>query len=171
MSRHELALDGREHAVSLRDGGDHVVEATVTGGGATHALRLTVHDLGGGRWLVRDGDAVHEVRVERRAGDEVRVVSASGAIALERLDPFRDALRAGLKGGGTRKVTAPIPGRVVNVLVAAGDEVTAGQPVVIVEAMKMANELRAPVAGRVTRVEAQVGAAVDAGAVLVVIEG
>jgi biotin carboxyl carrier protein len=65
---------------------------------------------------------------------------------------------------------APMPGRVVRVLVAAGDTVTARQPVVVVEAMKMENELRSPKAGRVKDVAVAAGASVEAGRVLIVIE-
>ena len=71
---------------------------------------------------------------------------------------------------GDHSVRAPMPGRVVRVLVAAGDEVAAGQGVVVVEAMKMENELRAPKTGRVRDVNVSSGASVDAGKVLVVIE-
>ena len=71
---------------------------------------------------------------------------------------------------GRQTVMAPMPGRVVRVLVAVGDRVTAGQAVVIVEAMKMENELRAPRDGVVREVAAREGAAVEAGAVLVAMD-
>ena len=71
---------------------------------------------------------------------------------------------------GEQKVTAPMPGRVVRVLVAAGDTVEARQPVVVVEAMKMENELRSPKAGTVKEVAVAAGASVEAGRVLMVIE-
>lgn len=71
---------------------------------------------------------------------------------------------------GEQKITAPMPGRVVRVLVAAGDAVEARQPVIVVEAMKMENELRSPKAGRVKDVAVSAGASVEAGRVLVVIE-
>jgi biotin carboxyl carrier protein len=71
---------------------------------------------------------------------------------------------------GEQKVIAPMPGRVVRVLVAPGDEVEARQPVVVVEAMKMENELRSPKAGRVKDVAVAAGTSVDAGRVLVIIE-
>jgi biotin carboxyl carrier protein len=67
------------------------------------------------------------------------------------------------------RVTAPMPGRVVRVLVGVGDKVTARQPVVVMEAMKMENELRAGKDGSVTQVLVQEGMAVDTGAVLVVV--
>lgn len=71
---------------------------------------------------------------------------------------------------GEQKVTAPMPGRVVRVLVAHGEEVEARQPVVVVEAMKMENELRSPKTGRVKDVTVEAGTSVEAGRVLVVIE-
>ena len=73
--------------------------------------------------------------------------------------------------GGSHVVKSPMPGRVVRVLVAVGDRVTARQGVVVVEAMKMENELRAPAAGVVKEVLVVPGAAVDAGAVLIVVVG
>ena len=75
--------------------------------------------------------------------------------------------------GGTRteaqNVKAPMPGKVVRVLVAVGDMVEAGQGIVVVEAMKMQNELKAPRAGKVTGITAKVGATVKAGEVLAVL--
>lgn len=73
-------------------------------------------------------------------------------------------------GHGEQAVTAPMPGRVVRVLVAPGDEVDVRQGVVVVEAMKMENELRSPRAGRVKDVTVAPGTSVEAGRVLVVIE-
>ncbi|MBL9028369.1 MAG: biotin/lipoyl-binding protein [Myxococcales bacterium] len=69
--------------------------------------------------------------------------------------------------GGEGTVRSPMPGRVVRVLVKEGDEVEAGAPVVVVEAMKMENELVAERAGTVKRVVTSAGATVEGGAVLV----
>ena len=68
------------------------------------------------------------------------------------------------------RVDSPMAGRIVRVLVSAGDAVEARQGLVVVEAMKMENELRAPRAGTVTDVRVVVGAAIDAGTVVCVIE-
>ncbi len=73
-------------------------------------------------------------------------------------------------GAGPQRLTAPMPGRVVRVLVGPGDVVEPGQGLVVVEAMKMENELRAAKAGRVVSVSAVEGQSVDAGAVLAVVE-
>ena len=80
-----------------------------------------------------------------------------------------DARAGGSRGGGSGTVTTPMPGKVVAVLVATGDVVQAGQPLVVLEAMKMETTLAAEVAGSVTAVHAIVGAMVDAGATVVVI--
>jgi biotin carboxyl carrier protein len=81
----------------------------------------------------------------------------------------RGAADSGGAAHGEQKVLAPMPGRVVRVLVAPGDEVERRQPLVVVEAMKMENELRAGRAGLVREVLVVEGASVDAGAPLVVI--
>jgi biotin carboxyl carrier protein len=71
---------------------------------------------------------------------------------------------------GDIAISAPMPGRIVRVLAAPGDEVAARQAVVVVEAMKMENELRSPRAGRVKEVTVSAGMSVEAGRVLAVIE-
>jgi biotin carboxyl carrier protein len=89
--------------------------------------------------------------------------------AVQVVDPRRKALRvsAGAAGG---TVNTQMPGRVVRLLVAVGDAVQKGQPLLVVEAMKMENELRAPVAGTVAEVFVAEGQAVESGARLVRID-
>jgi biotin carboxyl carrier protein len=74
------------------------------------------------------------------------------------------------QAAGTQQVLAPMPGKVVKILVKAGDEVKARQGLVVVEAMKMENELRSPKDGRVSDVLVAEGASVEAGRLLVVVE-
>ena len=97
---------------------------------------------------------------------EGRTVAAS-VNARRRARAARDG---GSDAPGEQAVVAPMPGRVVRVLVTPGDEVAARQAVVVVEAMKMENELRAPKAGRVKDVQVTAGASVEAGRILVVVE-
>jgi biotin carboxyl carrier protein len=106
---------------------------------------------------VLDGDGV--VIGGRRYGFEVD-------------DPrsLRGRRGAGAGTEGPRPVKAPMPGRVVRLLVEAGDEVEEGQGCVVIEAMKMQNELKSPKAGRVVRVGVAVGDTVGSGDVLVVVE-
>jgi biotin carboxyl carrier protein len=77
---------------------------------------------------------------------------------------------AGAGTEGPRPVKAPMPGRVVRMLVETGEDVAEGQGVVVIEAMKMQNELKSPKAGRVARVGVVVGDTVGSGDVLVVVE-
>ena len=71
---------------------------------------------------------------------------------------------------GEQRIIAPMPGKVLRVLVAAGDEVTGRQPLVVVEAMKMENELSSQRPGRVKEVAVAAGQSVEAGRLLVVVE-
>jgi biotin carboxyl carrier protein len=77
---------------------------------------------------------------------------------------------AGTASGGPQRLVAPMPGKVVRVLVKSGDPVTVRQPVVVVEAMKMENELRASRVGTVAEIHVREGMSVDAGALLLVIQ-
>ncbi|MBN9616913.1 MAG: hypothetical protein BGO25_04890 [Acidobacteriales bacterium 59-55] len=92
--------------------------------------------------------------------------------AFERNDPRSLQGRRGTGAGtaGPRPVKAPMPGRVVRLLVAAGDEVAEQQGIVVIEAMKMQNELRSPKAGKVVRVAVKAGDTVASGDVLAVVE-
>jgi biotin carboxyl carrier protein len=83
---------------------------------------------------------------------------------------LRGAAAAGGEHGGRAQIKAPMPGKVVRVLVEAGQTVEAGQPVVVVEAMKMQNELKSPKSGTVAELRAAPGATVNAGDVLVIVE-
>ena len=76
----------------------------------------------------------------------------------------------GAAGAGPQRIAAPMPGKVVRVLVKSGDQVRARQPLVVVEAMKMENELRARLDGTVADVQVREGQSVDAGALLLVVQ-
>jgi biotin carboxyl carrier protein len=104
-----------------------------------------------GRLAVLVNESVHELEMldERR----LRMRRASGKFSLE----------------GPQRIDAPMPGKVVRVLVKQGDQVAEGQGLVVVEAMKMENELKSPKAGAVTELHAVEGQAVESGAKLVVI--
>jgi biotin carboxyl carrier protein len=97
---------------------------------------------------------------------EVTVESAARAALRE---------RAGVSAGGSRqtaadRIRAQLPGRIVAVFVAVGDQVAAGQPLLALEAMKMENEVRAPRAGRIASVGVEAGKLVELGDELVVLE-
>lgn len=103
-------------------------------------------------------------------GDAVIIGGQRYCFDVEDPRSLRGRRRAGEGAAGPRPVKAPMPGRVVRVLVNEGDEVAEHQGVVVIEAMKMQNELKSPKAGRVARVAVVVDGTVGAGDVLVVIE-
>jgi biotin carboxyl carrier protein len=108
-----------------------------------------------------------------RDGDAIVVASRSGSTRLTIVDAARRASRGASNKrevSGRIEIKAGMPGRVVAVLVAPGDEVQSGQGVVTVEAMKMENELKSPKAGKVTEVKVVAGQTVEKGELLVVIE-
>ena len=125
--------------------------------------------------LVTVGEAVHRVVARRRGVRGLYTLWVDGrrydVEALdERTRAIRDLSAQSARAAGPAPLVAPMPGLVVRVNVAPGDEVQAGQGLVVMEAMKMENELRAPAAGRVARVHAEPGTAVEKGAVLVEID-
>jgi biotin carboxyl carrier protein len=120
--------------------------------------------------ILRDG---RSVRVnQERAGDERRV-SVGGVwyrVLVQDARSLASKRRASRDDAGAQKLTAAMPGKVVRVLAHEGDKVTAGQGIVVVEAMKMQNEVRSPKEGLLKKLVAHTGMNVIAGDVLAVVE-
>jgi biotin carboxyl carrier protein len=130
---------------------------------------LLIGNVEAGRAVMRPFHS-YDVAIENRGRGE-RIVHVDGREIAVSFANGRTGSRAHHEGvAGPVRIMSPMAGRVVKVLVAAGDVVAARQGLVVVEAMKMENELRAPRNGRVREVPAREGGSVDAGAVLVVIE-
>jgi biotin carboxyl carrier protein len=121
-------------------------------------------------------DGVMSLMVEGRQyrcvldGDAVVIGGRRFEFVVEDPRSLQGRRGAGAGSEGPRPVKAPMPGRVVRLLVEVGDEVVEGQGIVVIEAMKMQNELKSPKAGRVVRVAAVVGDTVGSGDVLAIIE-
>lgn len=125
--------------------------------------------------LVSLGDEVHRVVVRQGTGRGQFVVWLGGhRFDVEALDERTRAIRelSGAAAGpaGPAPLIAPMPGLIVRVNVAVGDTVQAGQGLVIMEAMKMENELRSQAAGTVRSIPCGVGAAVEKGMILIELE-
>ena len=113
---------------------------------------------------------VFEVQVLAEADGRLTLRLAGSALAARVIDP-KQRVRSGETGPeGQQQITAPMPGKVVRLMVAAGAEVETGQGVVVVEAMKMQNELKSPKRGKVAEIKVAEGQTVTAAQVLVVIE-
>ena len=151
--RYRVTVDGRSREVSARRSSDFglLLSESATAGFHAAPREMFVSPVGPAGELL--------VTLEGRTA----VVILNGRRASRKTD-------ASVAAHGEQPVVAPMPGRVVRVLVAPGDAVAARQGVVVVEAMKMENELRAPKEGRVKDVSVTAGASVEAGRVLVVIE-
>ena len=124
-----------------------------------------------------------EAHIRQRSYEVAVVEAASGELTVHVNGRLVSATVSGARGSwarrghdgaaagkGPQKILAPMPGKVLKVLVKAGDVVAARQGVVVVEAMKMENELKAARAGTVKEVRAVEGATVEAGSVLVIVE-
>ena len=120
--------------------------------------------------ILVDGKS-YEVKQESTATETNIVIGRERFGAIVR-DPrsFRSRKGASATEAGVKKLTAPMPGKVVRILAPVGTAVEAGQGVLVIEAMKMQNEMKSPKKGTVKRINTTEGAAVEAGQVLAEIE-
>ena len=130
-----------------------------------------VVQLGPGRYSLVGPDGAHaEVTVRREEGGGLRVQIGSRVLEFELLDELTArALDAAGRGRARHAadLKAAIPGRVLRILVAEGDVVEVGKTLLVLEAMKMENEVRSPRAGRIRAIDVAAGQAVGAGDVLI----
>jgi biotin carboxyl carrier protein len=119
---------------------------------------------------LRIGNAAYEVQQER-VGPDLHVWVDGRCFTVDVRDPrsLRGRSRAG-NDQAPRKITAPMPGKVVRLLVQEGTEVEPGHGIAVVEAMKMQNEIKSPKKGIVRKMLVGEGAAVNAGDVLAIVE-
>ena len=160
-------------------------EAEVAG----RRLRVSVIRNEGGRYGLRVGDRELELDLDRRrahfpsllvghassepgiarTGEGRYDVSLGGrafSVSLSDALPVGAAEGRGTRAAGPERVTAPMPGKIVKLLVEVGQAVQAGQGLMVMEAMKMENELRAPRAGTLEQIGVREGEAVETGALL-----
>ena len=158
------------------DGKDHRLELARTADG--WQCSLDGQNVGVDAALVRPdvlsllvGDAAYEIKRELDA-EEIYIWVGSTRHRVELRDPrsLRSRKSGAVDDSGPRKITAPMPGKVVRVLVREGDAVEAGAGVLVVEAMKMQNEIKSPKKGTVQKMLAAEGVAVNAGDVLAIVE-
>jgi biotin carboxyl carrier protein len=146
-----VSIDGRSLVVDAARIDSHTVSLLVEAG----SLRVS-------REVAIDGS---------RPGGSLHVSVGAARVPVELSGSPRGLQRPdrGAAGVGPQRLVAPMPGKVVRLLVEAGAKVTARQPVIVVEAMKMENELRAARGGVVTEIAVSPGQSVEAGALLVVL--
>lgn len=156
-------IDGEDYAIDIdRDG-------RVALGGTPIDIDLTTIDGRSLFSLILDG-ASYEVFVERQEGRYFVTIAGDRyevRVEDERLKQLRDLSGARHEEAGELRITAPMPGLVVDVVVEVGQQVSAGDGVVILEAMKMENEIRTSGAGIVENIRVSAGQTVNQGDVMV----
>ena len=157
-----LETDDGRRQVEIRSDG-----ATYTVMDGDDSFAIDAHALAPGWWSMLLGARSYDASVTRDG--TVYTVEIDGRrFCFDLSDPARAALRPSTsRADGAGRVLAPMPGRVLRLLVKTGQEVALGEPIVVVEAMKMENELTACRPGIVTAIAVQEGQSVDSGALLV----
>ena len=167
--RRILSLDGEDRRVEVR-AADGVLRVGIEGGGGELIARETP-----GGWTITNGRRTVEAGVagERNgelvvqiAGHTYRLETDRGAAGGSR----RSGSAAGGTAGGRSEVRTPMPGKVVRVLREEGEQVAAGDGVLVFEAMKMQNEIRAPASGVIANMRAARGTPMEGGELLFVVE-
>jgi biotin carboxyl carrier protein len=164
---YDVIVDGKSHRLELTRGertwlckvDDQLIEVDAA---------LTARDV---LSVLVGGDA-YEIKRERSLQGDLHLVIGSARYAVDVQDPrsLRTRRAAGGAEAGPQRVTAPMPGKIVRVMVAEKDEVKAGQGIIVMEAMKMQNELKSPKDGRVQKILTSEGSTVNPGDTLAVIE-
>jgi biotin carboxyl carrier protein len=163
-----LRVGANEFPINLKRKADRV-EGCI-GGTDRSEFSMSVVEAQPGVFSVLAGTRSHTVRVNRSAeGFEVRVGAQRVFITVS--DP-RDVSSASknVAHRGPQEIRALMPGKVVKLLAELDDDIAAGAGILVVEAMKMQNEMKAPRNGRITRIFVREGATVGAGQPLVVLE-
>jgi biotin carboxyl carrier protein len=167
----EVEIGGRTRTLAiegLSEAGPAGGTFRVTLDGEPHEVSARPTDLGLSL-LFEDGRSIDVATTEMAPGEwfvQLPHVDLTAEVDRRR----RQRPKAAAAAAGVQRIMAPMPGRVVRILVKVGDAVEVRQPLVVVEAMKMENELGSPKAGVVKEVPVAEGQSVDAGRLLVVVE-
>ena len=167
--QYEVEVGGRRLQVVVTRAGDGFAVSVDGRTRQVDAARIDAHTLS----LVVDSVWSKEVSLAANAATgqlDVHVGATPVAVTLNGRRRWGRKDDASGAGSGPQRLSAPMPGKVVRMLVKKGETVTARQPVVVVEAMKMENELRASRDGTVAEIQVSEGMSVEAGALLLVIQ-
>jgi biotin carboxyl carrier protein len=162
----QIEMEGKLRRIELTRGGGDRWSGTLDGDPIEIDARLAQPGV---LSLIVQGRSYRCVLDAGPIESAIHVVGQRFLVSMEDPRSLTARTRKGGAAGGQQVIKAPMPGRIVRLLVQAGDEVAAQQGVVVIEAMKMQNELKAARAGRVAEVRAREGTTVAAGEALVVI--
>jgi biotin carboxyl carrier protein len=164
---YDVVVDGKTHRLDLTRG-ERAWHCKLDGEPMEIDAALTARDV----LSVLVGNKQYEIKRERSLRGELHMIIGSARYAVDVQDPRSLRTRRGAAGAeaGPQKLTAAMPGKIVRILVKEKDEVKAGQAVLVMEAMKMQNEMKSPKDGRVQKILTAEGSTVNAGDTLAVIE-
>ena len=164
---YDVIVDGKTHQVEL-ERGERIWLCKVDGQPIEVDAALTTRDV----LSVLVSGKAYEIKRERSLQGELHMVIGSARYAVDVQDPRSLRTRRAIAGAesGPQKLKAPMPGKIVRILVNEKDEVKAGQGVVVMEAMKMQNEMKSPKDGKVQKILTAEGSTVNAGDTLAIIE-
>jgi biotin carboxyl carrier protein len=168
--QYELEVGGRARQVTVQKTGDGFAVTVDGRHWQVDAARIDAHTLSLLVDRVVSRKSYDVVATPDPATKQLTVYVGSTAVSVARNGRRRGKKEGSAAGAGPQRVVAPMPGKVVRVLVRPGDAIRARQPLVVVEAMKMENELRAGRDGTIAEIHAKEGASVDAGALLIIIQ-
>ncbi len=165
MSKIGVTIDGRAYQVDVNLSACADSQLTVTVNG--EAVQVVIPGFGDSEqmeWIVV-GNRPHEIAIDR----DLRWIKASGRVHRLQIRNLDVAATHLTDGHGDGQIKAPVPGLITRVLVGRGDQVQAGQPILVLEAMKMENEICAPCAGVIDQLNVQPGQSVSFNEVLATI--
>ena len=159
----EVSIDGRASIVGLARDGDHwqiSIDDRIVDADAV--------EIAPGIFSILLNGKSYEVRVTPTPAGALTLQTAHQEFTAEVIDPrtWRGRRHGALEAEGRQQILAPMPGKIIRVLVQTGEKVEAGQGLLVVEAMKMQNEIRSPKSGTVERLLVKEGQPVNAGEIL-----
>jgi biotin carboxyl carrier protein len=159
----EVRIDGRARSIEL-DRGVSGWQILIDGS----AMDVDALEIAPGIFSILLNGKSYEVRVTPTPAGALTLQTAHHEFTAEVVDPrsWRGRRHGALEVEGRQQILAPMPGKIIRVLVQTGDEVDAGQGLLVVEAMKMQNEIRSPKSGTVERLLVKEGQPVNAGEIL-----
>ena len=166
--KYEVEIDGSRRTIEIKSFADGRLNATVDG----REIACEVLRPASGMYLFVSDDSnhVYELQVEEGKDGSANVTVDGARLTTRVIDPKHRSRTAEQGASGRQQILSPMPGKVVRLMVATGDEVKHGQGVIVIEAMKMQNELKSPKDGIVSQVAVSEGQTVAASQALITID-
>jgi|SRR5579885_2484470 len=167
--KYDVEIKGEHHSVEIKSFKDGSLVALVNG----RELNCEIVQPEPNTYLLITNTperSVYEIRTENQSEGETNLRIMGALVSARVIDPKHRSRTSDHGASGRQQIVSPMPGKVVRLMVSVGDEVKLGQGVIVIEAMKMQNELKSPKDGHVIDVAVSDGQTVTASQVLITIE-